>query len=1060
MRSQEPAIIQEGGTLTYQGMATRACAVATALQSFQVVPGSVVAVLQEPTANWIASLLGIMRLGSVYVPMDPGMPTGRLSSILDDCRPLVALVDSQTESLIARCRHPDLTVVNVSTLEEVSNIPNASSSSERAAILYTSGSTGAPKGVVLTHRGLVNWAEPIASLYDLKHETVLQQTSPTFDLSLVQILTALCFGGSLYLVPRHQRGDAYAIPRIMSQHHITFTCATPSEYSTWLMYDKTHLLKCSGWRTAFSAGESIPKGLLKRFASLKNERLRLYNLYGPTETSLAATATNVTYQCLETLKPQSVVAAGRPLPNYSVYVLDAQCRLVPPQVQGEVYISGAGVGLGYLHQAEQTARAFVPDPFFKGGKGRLMHKTGDIGRWQADGALVIEGRVSGDTQVKLRGLRIDLREIERAITAEADDGAILDAVVSIRSSCSGSVEATDFLVAHVVFDPLSHQPSHHEAALAVQSRVENLPQYMWPAAVVPVTKLPTTISGKLDRLAAAALPVPVRASAKPDHPKMTELNSYEVRLGHIWSEVLSEVITDLDPRITLQTDFFHIGGNSLLLLVLHARIKDAFSVELPIVRMFEHSTLAAMARQICNAEKQDHKSSGADTSDHDPAIDWDAETQLQPFLLNLGPQDLDPVPPTLHPRGKIVVLTGATGHLGHALLAALTADPAVGRVHCIAVRKAGSRADIDAALRHNEKVVLHQGDLMLPRLGLPEDEALRIMSAADVVIHNAADVSLTKTYSSLRVPNLQSTRQLAELCATARRMVPIHYVSTISVGSIAARSAAMENDKCNQSKAPEEEFVFGPVSVADHKPETTPRPRSSAASAVVPVAHGYVASKWASEVFLERLHRHFGRAWPVYIHRPSVIDVAQGDVAENGPGKELVHNIRYYSSLLRAVPALGGGAVRGGVVDIVSLEQVVGGVLGPALARGSTSALVSRNAPLADVCQPSTIPCGTETGHRTARVEILHHVGGVELAMDDVSSWKLLPVTNSDRGATAATSADEGVQMVREVEIGEWARRAEEIGMDASLLMIIRGMAPGGVSEPLLFPKVVGHLPN
>lgn len=1044
MRSHEPAIIQDGETMTYQSMATRACTIAAALQSFQVMPGSMVAVLQEPTANWIASLLGIMRLGSVYVPMDPSMPAGRLAAILGDCRPLVALVDSNTESLIERCRHTNLTVLNVSTLHKTASTPqNVSSTSEKAAVLYTSGSTGVPKGVVLTHGGLTNWAEPIAQLYDLRHETVLQQTSPTFDLSLVQILTALCFGGSLYLVPRHKRGDAYAIPKIMSQHRITFTCATPSEYSTWLTYGKADLLESTSWRTAFSAGEPITPALLTRFASLDRRGPRLYNLYGPTETSLAATATNVAYLVRQTGQPQGVVAAGRPLPNYSVYVLDAQRRLVPPQVQGEVYISGAGVGLGYLHQDEQTARAFVPDPFIEG---RLMHKTGDIGRWQADGTFLVEGRISGDTQVKIRGLRIDLREIEHAITAGAD-GAILDAVVSVRSPCSGNVEGSDFLVAHVIFDPLGQQPNCYEAGLVVQSRVESLPRYMWPAAVVPVSKLPTTISGKLDRLAAATLPLPSHITAEPQRPEGTEMRSYEARLGNIWTEILSDAITDLNPNVTPQTDFFHVGGNSLLLLVLHARIRDAFSVEFPIVRMFENSTLAGMARHICNADKKNHKSSSDDMFNDHTNIDWDVETQVSPSLLNFRLHDLDSVQGNMQSKGKIVVLTGATGFLGRALLAALTENPAVEQVHCIAVRNASSRADVDV-LTHDDKIHLYQGDLMLPRLGLSEDEARNIMSVADVIIHNAADISFSKTYSSLRMPNVQSTKELAEMCGNARRMIPIHYISTVSVGNIAARSV-MGNSNHDRSEATED-FIFGPVSVADHEPETAP-----SSSSVASVAHGYVASKWASEVFLERLHGHFNQAWPVYLHRPSVIDIADTRTAvENGPGNELVHNIRYYSSLMRAVPSFNAKVVRG-TVNVVPLEEVVDGVLGPALTSGSPDKAAVRSTLLRSISPPSTT-----FDHDTCEVHISHHLGALEFSMDNVRSWAILPVAKWGTDTMLGTSTYEAEQMVQDIELGDWARRAGELGMHASLVMIMQNVADGGLGETLVFPKVVGHPPN
>ncbi|XXG99680.1 hypothetical protein Hte_006021 [Hypoxylon texense] len=1018
MRPDEPAIVHGDDLVTYKDMMTFASAIASTLKASRAASGCTVAVLQEPSAGFIASFIGIMRIGATYVPLDPGMPTARLAAMVHDCKPISILVDSQTESVAKDLGMSDMKIINVSTVEKKQyDIPIAATANSSAAVLYTSGSTGRPKGVVLQHEGLRNWAEFVPKIHGLGRESVLQQTSPTFDLSLVQILAALCFGGVLHLVSRQQRGDAHEIAKIMLRSRISFTCATPTEYTAWLHYGKAEILGCNAWRSAFCAGEAIPATLLGQFSALRTGSPRLYNLYGPTETSLTATAMEVPYATGTSSEPSEVIAAGVPLPNYSVYVVDRQLRLLPPGVQGEIYIGGAGVGLGYLEKPDETAHHFVADPFSGTG---LMHRTGDLGRWRADGALVVEGRISESTQVKLRGLRIDLREVESAIM-KAAEGRLQQALVSVRRATTKTPENTDYVVAHVVLKQATLDKEDPNASFRyIQSRLQKqVPLYMLPTTMVHVPKLPTTISGKLDRRAASSLPLGSSVQLKTTDNDKVDLNPMMQRLSSIWREILPCNTLELDGRILPDTDFFHIGGNSLLILRLRAKIEAEIGARVSFERLFESSTLGAMARDVEDIITPFQKDTRVVND-----INWDAETELTDCLSNLVRDGMALPRIGTRSEGIVVLLTGSTGHLGRALLTALVADPNVKHVHCLAVRNISTRIDL-AVSQDTEKVSLHQGDLLLPRLGLSEHDAGSLVSDADVIIHNGADTSFMKTYPTLRRSNVESTKQLAEMSARCHRMLPIHFISTISVGSTAVSESAGEH------------FKFAPTSVALYKPLLTASPGSS-------LGQGYIASKWASEVFLERLSRRCRPSWPVHIHRPSLI-TPDGDAE---PGRELVHNIRHYSSLMRAAPIISSEEGRA-VVDLIPLQTVVGAIVNAVWESLTPTSSLSMNgnidgehkSPLPTRLDKQDALLNTETAQVSDGVHFLHHTGGVELRMNEVRSWGLRNDDATDRcemqGSVEYGEKRDSFPMLG---IGEWARRAGELGMHPSLVALMHSL--------------------
>ncbi|KAJ4388088.1 hypothetical protein N0V93_008693 [Gnomoniopsis smithogilvyi] len=975
-------------TSTYEEILAKANAIAHALKAAQVARNSAVAVLQEASADWISSMLGIMQIGAAYLPLDLGQPRARLAEIISDCDPHVVLTDEENRTNISLLKRSGMKIIDVSSIDRQDEIvPILAEKDTLAAILYTSGSSGSPKGILLHHGALQNWAEPIGQLYEIGVETVLQQTSWSFDISLAQVLTALCFGGRLVLAPRQYRGDARAITNLMASQKITLVFSTPSEYKSWFNYGGGALNRATTWKVAFSGGEAMSESVVEFFRSLGRNNIRLYSLYGPGECATNATAMQVPLN-----NSCSPIAVGCPIPNYSVYVVDSKLRPVAVGVQGEIYIGGLGVGRGYIRDSKMTAQRFVQDVIsstkhLENGW-KTLHRTGDLGRWGQDGRLLIEGRLSSDTQVKLRGYRIDMREVEHALI-EAADGALLEAVVSKRDSTSLGGQ---FLIAHIVFIKEDGAVQRRIAELRTRLGLR-LPAYMLPTFIISLDKIPMNNNGKLDRRGIAALPIPESMSEENDAYRDAGLTQTESQLKCIWQQVLLDQGPVRQRSITPDQDFFHIGGSSIHLLELQSRIKGAFGgLDIPLVEMFDSSTLSAMAHRI------DY---GFDTKKEQPieTTEWDMETALSSSLQSLPPLRACK---SVESRAHVVVLTGATGQLGGAFLKAIIEDTNVAHVHCVGVRDAAKRED-DIGFKLHGKVTLHAGDLYQPQLGLSSDDANRIFSEATIIVHSGADKSYQKSFTTLRTANLQTTKDLAIMAAAAcgsRSPPDFHYISTASLGMLVADT---------EDGREVDEFIFRPVSVAAWPPPIVD------SSNIKRTAHGYLASKWASEVFLERLKaQHPG--WRIVIHRPGIVARAatpvqwdKEDDSTNGPVNDMLENLQYFAPRLRALPALKTSEVEiSGVLDVVSLGEVIKG-----LTNSTLKYEANNHDPDAD-----------------NKVEFIHHVSDLQLPLDNLGSWL----------GEAADIAD-GRDAWPELSAVEWARLAGETGMRPAVVSLFESVA-------------------
>lgn len=657
--------------------------------------------------------------------------------------------------------------------------------------------------------------------------------------------------GTVVVAAQTARRDPLALTRLISRESITFTFAVPSESASWIQNANLDELRSSKWSFHCSAGEALPWNLVDQLQRLGKHDLRAVNAYGPTETMIP-TVHEIYYP---SMSPADMpVPIGQVLPNYNVYIVDQQGQPVPAGVPGHLVVSGAGIATGYVNDEPGSTQRFpldqlVTSDFLHRGWTHC-HLTGDRCYLdKSDGLLVMQGRIDGDTQIKLRGFRMDVLDIEAHLVAKAR-GNISQTIVHAYKPDEDDT-STHYLVAHVVLSDqgrLSLPSEPEQKAFLTRVTAEmSLPDYMRPSRLIVVESLPLTPHGKVDRRSIAKW-CPTDEERLSSEQIKTE--NYELAtMAAIWKRVLGEAVTPF--ALAGDTDFFAVGGNSLLLIRARAEIETETGVDLALPELFQHSTLAGMAGLI--ESKIVDKGIVAMT----PTINWEEETILDDGLQRFRVQR----DKALTPGNIVVALTGTTGFLGKSLLKSLVQSPEVSRIHCLAVRDATRLRNFTSP-----KIVVYKGDLSQPGLGLTPSEAHNVFTSASVVIHNGADTSFMKSYSTLKAVNLTSTRELARLSLEYGPISRFHYVSTAGIAS------QLQRDLYDES--------LGPMPAASDG------------------AQGYVYSKWASEVFLERLSRAAGL--PLTIHRPTAI------IGPGAPQLDVMSSVLRFSELLGMVPRMDG----------------------------------------------------------------------------------------------------------------------------------------------------------
>ena len=861
-RSNAVAVVDNvGGCLTWNQMAARVHAMATHLIRVGVKPQSFVAVYCEPTVNSICYWLAILRMGAVYVPLDVSNPAERLRLIVDDCKPSAIICDKHTLNAAQDFQLQNCTLVRLSDLNghRPHYVRDSSQPTSIACTIYTSGTTGTPKGTLLTNGNLVNHILGVNARFNMIEEVVLQPTNLGFDLSLAQMIQFLGSQGKLVVASYQSRADPLELAKLMLLHSVTYTIVTPSVYSLMLRQGSEVLRQCTAWRSAISCGEALTASVVKDLQSLNLPSLRLINSCGPTEITIVNSAWEIPLK--DPNASDHVMMIGSSLPNYSAYILGADGNPLPVGFAGEMVCGGAGISRGYLGKKELTAAKWVKDPFAAAedqAKGwTRMYRTGDRAKLLPDGQLVFLGRIEGDQQIKLRGVRIELDDIANTIIRHAH-GEISEAAISLR----GEGDAA-FLVGFVALASSATAGKSSDWSKILITGLP-LPSSMKPSRLVVLERLPRTPNGKLDRRALNNLPLP---SLGEDQAEEDDLTTTESTMKEIWVDCIPSATPTF---VRKGTDFFSVGGNSMLLVTVQAQIKEKFGVTVPLFKLFQASTVRNMAAHVDAAASPTIKT----------AINWDQVTALDRSLFEQAPPS--PRSRPISKSGLEILLTGATGFLGSCILQELVADERISIIHCVAIRLANGATSRSLAV-DSPKIVKHYGELGAPRLGLSKEMFDKLSRNADRIIHNGADVSFLKAYSTLEKTNMGSTKELARL--SAARKIPFHFVSTAGVASF------VEGDELPE------------IFISDRRPP-------------VDGSGGYAASKWASETYLEQCSKQLDI--PVWVHRPSNI---LGAGAEN---VNMTANVIEYSLRVGATPETPN--LRGNM-QFVEVEEVGRGLV-------------------------------------------------------------------------------------------------------------------------------------
>ncbi len=574
------AVVCPTGQLTYQELNCRANQIAHYLQDLGVKPEVMVGICVERSVATIVGLLGILKAGGAYVPLDPTYPPARRSFMLADARVEVLLTEQQfsvdfaDSGAKAICLDTDWESID---RYSPANLPSNATADNLAYVIYTSGSTGTPKGVAVTHQAVnrlvinTNYVqlEPI--------DRIAQAANVSFDAATFEIWGALLHGATLVIVPQQVVLAPQQFADYIQTHKISCLFLTTALFN---QIASTVPQAFSNLRYLLFGGEAVdPQSVA---AVLKNGApQRLLHVYGPTESTTFA----CWYLVREIPAGATNIPIGRPISNTQVYILDSNCQPVAIGTTGELYIGGDGLARGYLHRPELTEAKFSPNPFSQE-QGARLYKTGDLARYLPDGNIEFLGR--SDRQVKLRGFRIELAEIETLLSQHAD---VRQAVVVVREDRPGDRRLVAYIVPNQQVEAIASQLDCYLQA--------QLPPYMVPGAWVLLESLPLTANGKVDR---QNLPAPDRSRPDLAAPFVAPRHPIEEKLAAIWSELLGV------DRIGVNDRFFDLGGHSLIATQTIARIRTVFQVELSSELLFNSPTIASLAAAIALAQPLDRQS--------------------------------------------------------------------------------------------------------------------------------------------------------------------------------------------------------------------------------------------------------------------------------------------------------------------------------------------------------------------------------------------------------------------------------------------------------------------
>ena len=570
------AVVFEGKELTYKELNRKSTQLAKYLQSLGVKPVTLIAICVERSLEMIVGLLGILKAGGTYVPLDPDYPDERLRYMLKDCQAEILLTQARLSEKTVNLANKNIQIIYLDKARKPVKTKKALHRKVQpdhpAYVIYTSGSTGRPKGVLISHASIVNHCQVVQNYYNLTPDDhILQFASFNVDASLEQVLPGLMKGAMLILRDR-EVWSPEAFMNKVSEYGITVIDIPPAYlHELLLQWSCRPKFASQELRLVITGGETLSPETVDLWQNSPMNSIRLINAYGPTETTITSTAFEISAQT-RVSGPSHNIPIGRPLDNETAYILDMYGNPVPVGVPGELHISGSGLSLGYLNRPELNQEKFINNPFKPGTR---MYKTGDLTRWLVDGNIEYLGRI--DHQVKVRGYRIECGEIE----------SILNEQENIQNSLviAKTINESTQLIAYFVPVNTENSVDIGQLRKALQKK---LPDYMIPSTFVSLNIIPLTSSGKIDRKALMKQNIEPAGSQGYVAPG-TET---EKQLAKIWGKVLGV------QQVGIEDNFFDLGGHSLLSIRLMAEIHKKFDKDLPISTLFQAPNIGAQGNML------------------------------------------------------------------------------------------------------------------------------------------------------------------------------------------------------------------------------------------------------------------------------------------------------------------------------------------------------------------------------------------------------------------------------------------------------------------------------
>ncbi|MGN1299484.1 MAG: amino acid adenylation domain-containing protein [Candidatus Scatovivens sp.] len=765
------AVVFEDQKLTYTELNEKANQLANYLRNNRIGRNDIVGIMVNRSLEMIIAILAVLKAGGTYIPIDPEYPQDRIEYMLNNSNAKLLLTFKNLENKVSFENKVFIELSNnkIYSLNK-NNLQNINEPKDSCYIIYTSGSTGLPKGVILKHKSLTNLQKHLAKTVDFfvnkkKQKTVVSVTTISFDIFIFETLICLSNGLKLVVCNEEEQYMPQRLYALLEIEKVEIIQMTPSRMQIFLD-NLENIKKLSNIKYVILAGEALPTSLVNRLKSLGVKKI--YNGYGPSETTVFSTFTDVTNL--------TKVNIGRPLQNTQIYILDKELLPCPVSIPGELYISGDGLGNGYLNNIDLNKKLFITNPFVEN---TLMYKTGDFCTYLPSGEIEYIERI--DNQVKIRGLRIELGEIESKILE----------FPNIKKACviKQTMNNRDFISAYFT---IKKRVNISE----LRKYLSNfLPRYMVPSYFTALEDFPYTPNGKIDK---KALPLPNEILSNSEEKYVSPKTDLQIKLVNIFEQVLN-----INP-IGINDNFFDLGGDSILAMNLNIELKK-ITDKISYADIFKFPTVSKLEDKI-NSSDEDYDFKYMEKN-------YDKYTELLnknlkiPSIYNLK-----------YNNPGNILLTGATGFFGIHILESFIKNEK-GNVYCIIRNETGLTAKLKLQQKLHyyfdnkydnligKRIFAITGDITKPGFGLEQEELLKLSNNIDIVINSAAKVSHFGNYTDFYNINVKSVKYMIDFCKSFNKK--FYQISTLSVSGNSLETSSVKQNISEQTLFKENNLYIG-----------------------------------------------------------------------------------------------------------------------------------------------------------------------------------------------------------------------------------------------------------